>query len=116
MLKFGFSEKATKFEKIFDVLLKRASCSVRATVYCTCQKVDEDFSKQRWSSCIIQTLPTYACKLRLEIEMWRRFQNHNPLCCYVTVRWLLRASMLIFSGGLLGGSLLKSESTLVLSA
>ena len=23
---------------------------------CTCQKVDEDFSKQMWSSCIIQTL------------------------------------------------------------
>ena len=32
-VKFGFSEKATKFEKIFVVLLTRASCSVRATVY-----------------------------------------------------------------------------------
>ena len=32
-LKFGFSEKATKFEKIFVILLKRASYSVRATVY-----------------------------------------------------------------------------------
>ena len=32
-LKFGFSEKATKFEKIFVVLLLRASCSVRATAY-----------------------------------------------------------------------------------
>ena len=32
-LKFGFSEKATKFEKIFVVLLTRASCSVRATAY-----------------------------------------------------------------------------------
>ena len=30
---FGFSEKATKFEKIFFVLLTRASCSVRATAY-----------------------------------------------------------------------------------
>ena len=30
-VKFGFSEKATKFEKIFIVLLTRASCSVRAT-------------------------------------------------------------------------------------
>ena len=30
-LKFGFSEKATKFEKIFVVLLTRAECSVRAT-------------------------------------------------------------------------------------
>ena len=38
LLKFRFSEKATKFEKIFVVLLTRASCSVR-----TCQKVDEDF-------------------------------------------------------------------------
>ena len=32
-LKFGVSEKATKFEKIFVVLLTRASCSVRATAY-----------------------------------------------------------------------------------
>ena len=32
-LKFGFFEKATKFEKIFVVLLTRASCSVRATAY-----------------------------------------------------------------------------------
>ena len=38
-LKFGFSEKATK---------------VRNSG--TCQKVDEDFSKQMWSSRIIQTL------------------------------------------------------------
>ena len=30
ILKFGFSEKATKFEKIFVVVLTRASCSVRA--------------------------------------------------------------------------------------
>ena len=34
LLKFGFSEKATKFEKIFVVLLTRASCSVRATNCC----------------------------------------------------------------------------------
>ena len=32
-VKFGFSEKATKFEKIFVVILTRASCSVRATGY-----------------------------------------------------------------------------------
>ena len=32
-LKFVFSEKATKFAKIFIVLLTRASCSVRATAY-----------------------------------------------------------------------------------
>ena len=32
-LKLRFSEKATKFEKIFVVLLTRASCSVRATAY-----------------------------------------------------------------------------------
>ena len=32
-IKFGFSEKATKFEKIFVVLLTRASCSVHATAY-----------------------------------------------------------------------------------
>ena len=31
--KFRFSEKATKFGKIFVVLLTRASCSVRATAY-----------------------------------------------------------------------------------
>ena len=33
VVKFGFSEKATKFEKIFVVLLTRASCSVSATAY-----------------------------------------------------------------------------------
>ena len=33
IVKFGFSEKATKFEKIFVVLLTRASCSVHAIVY-----------------------------------------------------------------------------------
>ena len=32
-VKLGFSEKATKFEKMFVVLLTRASCSVRATAY-----------------------------------------------------------------------------------
>ena len=32
-LKFVFSEDATKFEKIFGVLLTRASCSVRSTAY-----------------------------------------------------------------------------------
>ena len=31
--KFGFSEKARKFEKIFVILLTRASCSMRATAY-----------------------------------------------------------------------------------
>ena len=33
LLKFGFFEKATKFEKIFVLHLTRASCSVRATEY-----------------------------------------------------------------------------------
>ena len=33
MIKFGFSEKATKFEKIFVVLFTIASCSVRSTAY-----------------------------------------------------------------------------------
>ena len=33
LVKFGFSEKATKFEKIFVVLLTRESCSVSATAY-----------------------------------------------------------------------------------
>ena len=33
LIKFGFSEKATKFEKIFVILLTRASCSVRAKAY-----------------------------------------------------------------------------------
>ena len=33
LVKFWFSEKATKFEKIFVVLLTRASCSVRPTAY-----------------------------------------------------------------------------------
>ena len=33
MIKFGFSEKVIKFEKIFVVPLTRESCSVRATAY-----------------------------------------------------------------------------------
>ena len=33
ILKFRFSEKATKFEKIFVVLLTRSSCSMPATAY-----------------------------------------------------------------------------------
>ena len=33
ILKFGFSEKATKFQKVFVILLTIASCSVRATAY-----------------------------------------------------------------------------------
>ena len=61
LVKFGFSEKATKFEKIFVVLLTRASCSVLATAVRTCQKVDEDFSKQMWTSRIIQTLSKKNC-------------------------------------------------------
>ena len=33
LLKFGFSEKATKFEKIFVLVLTRVSCSVHATAH-----------------------------------------------------------------------------------
>ena len=33
IIKFGFSEKATKFENIFVVLMTRALCSVRTTAY-----------------------------------------------------------------------------------
>ena len=33
LIKFGFTEKATKFDKIFVGLLTRALCSVRATAY-----------------------------------------------------------------------------------
>ena len=32
-IKFGFSEKATKFEQIFVILLTRASCSLHKTAY-----------------------------------------------------------------------------------
>ena len=32
-VKFGYPEKATKFEKIFVILMTRASCSLRATAY-----------------------------------------------------------------------------------
>ena len=42
-------------KKIFVVLLTSASCSVGPQQR-TFQKVDEDFSKQMWTSCIIQTL------------------------------------------------------------
>jgi hypothetical protein len=55
ILKFGFSEKATKFEKkIFVVLLTKASCSGLATVYLS--KSRRRFFKQMWTSRIIQTL------------------------------------------------------------
>ena len=53
-LKFGFSEKATKFEKIFVLLLTRASCSVRATTYLS--KSRQILKKKMWTSRIIQTL------------------------------------------------------------
>ena len=53
VVKFGFSEKATKFEKNFVVLLTRALCSVGATVYLS--KSWRRFLKLMWTS-IIQTL------------------------------------------------------------
>ena len=53
LLKFGFSEKATKFEKIFVVVLTR--CHVLCAQQRTCQKGDKDFSKQMWSSRIRYT-------------------------------------------------------------
>ena len=54
ILKFCFSEKATKFEKIFVLLLTRASCSVCPTPYLS--KSRQRFFKQLWSSHILQTL------------------------------------------------------------
>ena len=53
VLKFGFSEKATKFEKnlrhTFD----------KSVVFCACNSilVKKIFLKQMWTSRIIQTLP-----------------------------------------------------------
>ena len=49
MVKFGFSEKTTKFEENL--------CCVLCAQQRTCQKIDDDFSKQMWSSRIIQNLP-----------------------------------------------------------
>ena len=46
LLKFRFSEKATKFEKIFVVLLTRASCSVRATAYILVKKSTKIFQNK----------------------------------------------------------------------
>ena len=48
----GFSEKVKKFEKIFVILDRRVLWAQQRT----CQKVNEDFSKQMWLSCILQTL------------------------------------------------------------
>ena len=48
VVKFGFSEKATKFEKIFVVLLTRPSCSVCATAYLS--KSRRRFKKKMWTS------------------------------------------------------------------
>ena len=58
VLKFGFSEKATKFEKIFVVLLTRASCSVHATAYLSNSR-RRFFKTNVVTSGIIQTLQIY---------------------------------------------------------
>ena len=50
-LKFGFSEKAIQFEKLFMVLLTRASCALRATA-----NLSKSW-RRLWTSLIIQTLP-----------------------------------------------------------
>ena len=92
----------------FFVLWQVRCCAHRTRR--SCQKYDEVFFSNfvafSENPNFNTLVTTYACKLKSEIVMWRRFQNHNPLCCYVTVRWLLWASMLIFSGGLLWGPLL----------
>ena len=62
LLKFGFSEKATKFEKIF-IRHSWQECRILCAQQCTCQKVDEDFSKQMWTSRIIQTLWNHFKKI-----------------------------------------------------
>ena len=54
LLKFGFSEKATKFEKIFVLVLTRVSCSVHATVYLS--KSLQRVFQIMWKSCSMQTL------------------------------------------------------------
>ena len=70
-LKFGFSEKTTKFEKIFVVLLihvQRRSCSVRATAYLS--KSRQRFFKTN----IIQTLPIRDYSVLL------KFRKKSPTC------------------------------------
>jgi hypothetical protein len=80
LVKFGFSEKATKFEKIFVVLLTRAWCSVRQQ--CTCQKVDDEFKKKTWTSHIIQTLMKISQKLAFSDPL-------PPTSAYVIYEWSL---------------------------
>ena len=59
--KVWVSEKATKFEKnLFRTFDKSVVFCAHSSV---CQKVDEDFSKQMWSSRIIQTLRKVQKKL-----------------------------------------------------
>ena len=48
-------EKATKFEKTLSYFWQEHR--VLCVQQLTCQKVDDDFSKQMWSSRIIQNLP-----------------------------------------------------------
>ena len=55
-LKFGFSEKATKFEENLRRTFDKSVVFCARNSVCTCQKVGEDFSKQMWSSRILQTL------------------------------------------------------------
>ena len=54
-LKFGFSGKATKFEKNLRRTYGK-SVVFRCAQQHTCQKVDQDFLKQMWPSHIIQNL------------------------------------------------------------
>ena len=74
-VKLGFSKKATKFEKIFVVLLTRASCSVRATAYLSKSRrrfflkiVDKSYYTN-FKTCLMKTaVMTEKLKLNLNKE------------------------------------------------
>ena len=51
----GLLRRRQNLKKIFVVQERRVLCTQQRS----CQKFDEDFSKQMWSSCIIQTLPAW---------------------------------------------------------
>ena len=68
-IKFGFFEKATKFDKIFVVLLTRALCSVRATAYLLVKKSMKIVFLKMWTSRIIQTLKKESWKKVNEITL-----------------------------------------------
>ena len=86
LLKFEFFEKATKFEKIFAILLTRVSCSVHATAYLSKSRrrffktdVIQNFNirKTNWFS---------FCNFKLEIIHQTRNIKGDKICIKLNIQ------------------------------